>query len=94
MEQDVEPGHTEGFRLRIADIRDAEAIVSVINAAFRKAEGFLVDRDRIDLQTVRELLQKGSFLVTEDSFLRGCVYLEQRGERSIRDSRSRDSAPA
>lgn len=79
MEQNVESGHSEGFGLRIADIRDAEAIVSVINAAFRRAEGFLLDRDRIDSVTVRELLQKGTFLVAEDSSLCGCVYVEPRG---------------
>ena len=76
--------------MRIAEKRDAEAIVSVINAAFRKAEGFLVDRDRIDLQTVRESLQKGSFLVAEDGFLCACVYLEQRGDRSYLGLRSVD----
>jgi hypothetical protein len=56
--------------------------VSLINVAFRKAEGFLLDRDRIDLPAVRELLQKGKFLVAEDKFLCSCVYLEQRGDRS------------
>ena len=79
MGQHVESSHGDVFRLRIAETRDTEAIVSVINAAFRKAEGFLVDRDRIDLQTVQELLQKGTFLVAEDSFLCGCVYVEPRG---------------
>jgi GNAT superfamily N-acetyltransferase len=79
MEQNVESGRSEGFRLRIAEMRDAEAIVSVINVAFRLAEGFLIDRDRIDLQTVQELLQQGTFLVAEDSSLCGCVYVEPRG---------------
>ncbi len=79
MKQNVESRRSEGSRLRIADIRDAEAIVSVINAAFRRAEGFLLDRDRIDLETVQELLQKGTFLVAEESFLCGCVYVEPRG---------------
>jgi len=79
MGEHVESSHGDAFRLRIAETRDAEAIVSVINAAFHKAEGFLLDRDRIDLQTVQELLQKGTFLVAEDSFLCGCVYLEPRG---------------
>ena len=79
MGQHVESSHGDVIRLRIAETRDTEAIVSVINAAFRKAEGFLVDRDRIDLQTVQELLQKGTFLVAEDSFLCGCVYVEPRG---------------
>jgi GNAT superfamily N-acetyltransferase len=82
MEQHIDSRNSHAFRLRIAEMRDAEAIVSVINAAFHLAEGFLLDRDRIDLETVRELLQKGTFLVAEDSLLCGCVYVEPRGDRS------------
>ena len=71
------------MRLRVAEIRDAEAIVSVINAAFRKAESFLIDRDRIDLETVQEFLRTGNFLVAEDmDLVCGCVYVEPRGDRS------------
>jgi hypothetical protein len=48
----------------------------VINAAFRQAESFLIDRDRIDLEAVRELLCKGNFLVADDNGdLQGCVYV-------------------
>jgi GNAT superfamily N-acetyltransferase len=78
--------------LRVAETRDTDAIVSVINAAFRQAESFLIDRDRIDFETVRELLQKGSFLVAENTgaesssaeacSLCGCVYVEITGDRS------------
>ena len=82
MDQHIESADGEIFPLRVADTQDAEAIVSLINVAFRKAEGFLLDRDRIDVPAVRELLQKGKFLVAEDRFLCGCVYLEQRGDRS------------
>ena len=63
----------------MAKARDADSIVSVINVAFRLSEGFLIDRDRIDLETVQDLFQKGTFLVAEDSFLCGCVYVEPRG---------------
>ena len=71
------------MQLRVAEIRDAEAIVSVINAAFKQAESFLIDRDRIDLESVREFLRTGSFLVADDlGFLCGCVYVEPRGKRS------------
>jgi GNAT superfamily N-acetyltransferase len=71
------------LQLRIAEIRDAEAIVLVINAAFRQAESFLIDRDRIDLAEVQQLLQTGRFLVFDDlGFLCGCVYVESRGDRS------------
>ena len=71
------------MQLRVAEFRDAEAIVSVINAAFRQAESFLIDRDRIDLETVQEFLRTGSFLVADDlGFVCGCVYVEPRGDRS------------
>jgi GNAT superfamily N-acetyltransferase len=71
------------MQARVAEVRDAEAIVSVINAAFRRAENFFIDRDRIDLEAVRELLRKGKFLVAvENGALEGCVYVELRGDRS------------
>jgi len=70
-------------QLRVADLRDAEGIVVVINAAFRRAESFFIDGDRIDMETVRQLLQKGTFLVSDDlGCVCGCVYIEPRGDRS------------
>jgi GNAT superfamily N-acetyltransferase len=64
-------------------MQDAKAIVLVINAAFRKAESFLIDRDRIDMAMVQELLRTGRFLVADDlGFVCGCVYVEPRGDRS------------
>ncbi len=64
-------------------MQDADEIVRVINAAFRPAEGFVFDRDRIDLESVGDLLHKGTFLIAEDHrVLWGCVYVELRGERS------------
>jgi GNAT superfamily N-acetyltransferase len=74
-------------RLRLAEIEDSKAIMAVINAAFRHAEAFLIDRDRIDLETVQSLLDKGKFLVADDDdadddVLAGCVYVELRGERA------------
>lgn len=66
------------MQVRVAEARDADAIVSIINVAFRLAEGFLIDRDRIDLATVQELLQRGTFLIAEENCLCGCVYVEPR----------------
>ena len=69
--------------IRIAGSADAEQITAVINAAFRIAEGFFVDGNRITLDEVHHYLDKGAFLVAEDSHgLSGCVYLEPRGERA------------
>jgi ribosomal protein S18 acetylase RimI-like enzyme len=70
-------------QLRIAGNADAEGLMDLINAAFRKAESYIIDRDRVDLEVVESLLTKGEFLVAEEeSSLAGCVYLELRGERA------------
>ena len=69
--------------LRLAERADAETLVAVINAAFRKGEGHIIDGDRLDLELVQSLFAKGEFLVAEDKgTLVGCVYLEHRGERA------------
>ena len=68
---------------RIAKPADAAKITAVINAAFRIAEEFFLDEDRITQTEVEELLGKGAFLLAEtDDQLDGCVYVELRGERS------------
>jgi predicted N-acetyltransferase YhbS len=73
----------DSVQLRLAEVKDAEAITSLINSAFRLAESFLIDRDRIDQESVQSLLEKGKFLVAiENGVLVGCVYVELRGERA------------
>lgn len=69
--------------IRIATATDAPNITAVINAAFRIAEGFFIDGNRITQAEVEQLLSKGAFLLAEtDDKLNGCVYVELRGERS------------
>jgi len=68
-------------QIRTAQLADAEAIVSVINAAFR-VERFFLDRDRTSLSEVLTWLRTGTFLVACDAGLAGCVYIESRGERA------------
>lgn len=69
--------------MRVAAPSEAESISALINRAFRRAESFLIDGDRIDLQTVQSLLKKGTFLLAEDhAILAGCVYVELRGDRA------------
>ncbi|HEU4796438.1 MAG TPA: GNAT family N-acetyltransferase [Pyrinomonadaceae bacterium] len=71
------------IKIRIADSSDAEQITAVINAAFRIAEEFFIDGNRISLAEVRQHLSTGVFLVAEnDEAIAGCVYLEPRGERA------------
>ena len=69
--------------IRIADLADAEKITAVINDAFRIAEGFFIDGNRISIDEVKHSLTTGAFLVAEDEHgMSGCVYLEPRGERA------------
>jgi GNAT superfamily N-acetyltransferase len=70
-------------QIRWAEARDVAAIARVVNLAFRRAERFFVEGDRIDAATLRTMMAKGKFIVAEDAGgLAGCVYLELRGERA------------
>ena len=74
---------TNPSTIRVATPADAAKITSVINSAFRIAEGFFIDGNRITQAEVERLLAKGAFLLAEtDDQLNGCVYVELRGERS------------
>jgi len=66
--------------VRRAELSEAPEVMRVINAAFKPAESFFVDGDRISLGQVRQFYGKGVFLVTDD--LSGCVYLELRSGRA------------
>ena len=74
---------SDEITIRWADARDVGAVVRVINVAFRAAESFFVDRDRISAETLRPMLEKGNFLLAESAAgLLGCVLVELRGERA------------
>jgi N-acetylglutamate synthase-like GNAT family acetyltransferase len=69
--------------IRIAETVDVEAITTIINAAFKQAESFFIERDRIDPAAVSNFLKTGEFVVLEDERgIAGCVYVEKRGERA------------
>ena len=69
--------------IRVASVADAPQITTVINAAFRIAEAFFIDGNRITQAEVEQSLTKGTFLLAEaEGTLNGCVYVELRGERS------------
>jgi len=71
------------MQFRLAELSEAEGVTALINVAFRHAEAFLIERDRIDIDSVRSLLEKGKFLVAEEEgVLVGCAYIEFRGDRS------------
>jgi predicted N-acetyltransferase YhbS len=74
---------SDELQIRLADTRDVAAIVRVINVAFRAAETFFIEGDRITAETLQPMLDKGNFLVAEDAAgLVGCVYVELQGERA------------
>ncbi|MFZ0278153.1 MAG: GNAT family N-acetyltransferase [Candidatus Sulfotelmatobacter sp.] len=69
------------IRTRTAVTADAENISHLVNAAFRP-ERFFIDADRTNPDKVRALLDKGEFLLAEESgALVACVYVELRGDR-------------
>jgi predicted N-acetyltransferase YhbS len=70
-------------KIRPANLSDDEKITAIINAAFKIAEGFFIDGNRISREEVRQHLESGVFLVAEtEGEIAGCVYLEPRGERA------------
>jgi len=69
-------------QIRVANDTDAERLTKLINVAFRCAEQFFVEEDRIDQATVQSLLVTGEFLIAEvNEAMVGTVYLEPRGDR-------------
>jgi len=67
--------------IRPAEPADTEALVRLINVAFRVELPF-IEGERIDPRGVCAYMEKGTFLLAEDSHgLAGCVYLELRGDR-------------
>jgi GNAT superfamily N-acetyltransferase len=66
---------------RTAESADAEEIACLVNAAFGP-ERFFIEGDRTSPEKVRALVQKGKFLLAEESGAAvGCVYVELQGER-------------
>jgi N-acetylglutamate synthase-like GNAT family acetyltransferase len=83
MTSSINTGTSQPAQVRIAERGDAERIVAVINAAFRLAEGFFVNRERIDIEDVVHFLDTGKFLLVEsEGLLVGCVYVEPQQDRS------------
>jgi ribosomal protein S18 acetylase RimI-like enzyme len=68
---------SESIRVRLAQPEDAEKITTVINSAFRSAEFFFIDGDRVEVGEVLNFLSSGKFLLAEsEDTLLGCVYVE------------------
>ena len=77
------PFNRTNVTIRKAESRDTEAITCVINAAFRAAESFFIERDRTSTLKIQAMAATGSFLVAEAAGdVAACVYLEIKGERA------------
>ncbi|CAN5737465.1 hypothetical protein BH18ACI4_BH18ACI4_13980 [soil metagenome] len=89
----VDSRESTSVRVRIAQREDAEKITTVINSAFRRAEKFFVEGDRVDVTDVLNFLSSGKFLLAESEHtLLGCVYVEARhvdSNRSLPESQHR-----
>ena len=69
------------LQIRAGDAADIDALVRLINAAFRVEQPF-IEGDRIDAEGVCSYMAKGKFLVAGGSTaLAACVYVELRGDR-------------
>jgi hypothetical protein len=55
----VDSRASKSVRVRIAQGEDAEEITTVINSAFRDAEKFFVEGDRVDVADVLNFLSSG-----------------------------------
>jgi len=64
---------SDPLRFRTADLDDVEALVRLVNAAFR-VELPYIEGDRTNPEGVRAYMQKGKFLLVGDAAgLAGCV---------------------
>jgi GNAT superfamily N-acetyltransferase len=69
--------------VRTASRDDAQQITTLINSAFRIAEAFFIDEDRINLESVQNYFVTGKFLLaTIDDVPAACVYVEPRSDRA------------
>ena len=91
----VDSRESKSVRVRIARREDAEKITTVINSAFRAAEEFFVEGDRVDVGEVLNFLSSGKFLLAEsDGMLLGCVYVESlMGKRGTGKGESQHPGP-
>jgi GNAT superfamily N-acetyltransferase len=67
------------MNVRVAEAHESTDILRITNAAYQ-VEKFFIDTDRLNEASMRALLHKGVFLITESRD--GCVYVELRGERA------------
>ncbi len=75
------PSKADTLHIRTAILDDAVPLSRLINAAFRVEQPF-IEGDRTSPEGVRAYMEKGKFLLAEDSSgLAGCVYVQLKGDR-------------
>lgn len=71
------------MEIRIATRADIPQIVSLVNTAFRLAEGFFVEGDRTNPVQIEAMFETGTFLLGDVSGeLAACLYFELREARA------------
>lgn len=71
--------YIQSMDLRFATEADIEALMRLINKAFR-IESFFKLKDRVNLEILQEYFRKGSFLLYEENGqLLACVFVELKG---------------
>lgn len=86
---------SRSVRICIARSEDADRVTTVINSAFRSAEEFFVEGDRVEVSDVLNFLSSGKFLLAEsEDTLLGCVYvepgMEKEGKRGTGKGETKD----
>jgi len=70
------------LQIRAAELKDAEKLTRLVNRAF-VAESPYIAGERINVDGMRELLSRGTFLLGElDGALLAGVFIERRGENA------------
>jgi ribosomal protein S18 acetylase RimI-like enzyme len=71
--------------IREAGDGDLAALISLINAAYRIAEGHFMDGDRLSDAELHEYCARGTFLVAarDDESLAACVFLESKEDGRV-----------
>ena len=74
---------SDEIKIRWAEARDVVAMVRVINVAFRAAESFFIERDRIDAETLQAMLDRGNFLLAEEAAGLAGLLVAAAGEEEL-----------
>jgi ribosomal protein S18 acetylase RimI-like enzyme len=73
---------TLAISVRIAKLSDASAIATLVNRAYA-VEGWFVDGDRTDPDTIAQMMDAGMFVVLDaEGALAAAVYIEAQEERA------------